>query len=81
MRGGGQERQERRIIFYMVVPPGEEEFYLKGITNVIGEGPRSSAERRRQHDLRQLEIIYRRGAYFADGVAVCILLYGKRHGK
>ena len=32
-------RNDAPAYFYMVCPPGEEEFYLKGITSVIGRVP------------------------------------------
>ncbi|MGB5822824.1 MAG: FIST N-terminal domain-containing protein [Proteocatella sp.] len=55
--------------FYMVAPPGEEEFYLKGITDVIGRVPffgGSAADNSISGDW----LLYTNDLITADGVAV-----------
>ncbi|MDR2300582.1 MAG: FIST C-terminal domain-containing protein [Deltaproteobacteria bacterium] len=55
--------------FYMVAPPGEEEFYLKGIADVIGRVPvfgGSAAD----NEIAGKWSLYTDGLVTADGVAV-----------
>jgi hypothetical protein len=62
--------------FYMVAPPGEEEFYLKGITEIIGRMPffgGSTADNTITGEWK----IYTDKAVFADGVAVAFF-YSKK---
>lgn len=65
--------------FYMVCPPGEEEFYLKGITKVIGRVPffgGSAADNAIAGDWK----LYTDKGVMADGVAVA-LFYGTHEIK
>lgn len=62
--------------FYMVAPPGEEEYFLKGITDVIGRIPffgGSAAD----NDLSGAWKLFSGEGAFADGVAVAFF-YTKR---
>ena len=62
--------------FYMVAPPGEEEFYLKGITEVIGRVPffgGSAADNSISGDW----LLYTDELVTADGVAVAFF-YSKK---
>jgi hypothetical protein len=62
--------------FHMVAPPGEEEFYLKGITEIIGRVPffgGSTADNTITGEWK----IYTDKAVFADGVAVAFF-YSKK---
>jgi hypothetical protein len=55
--------------FYMVAPPGEEEFYLKGITEVIGRVPFFGGSAADNAIAGEWKVFTDAGA-FADGVAV-----------
>jgi hypothetical protein len=62
--------------FYMVAPPGEEEFYLKGITDVIGRKPffgGSAAD----NSISGVWKLYTASGVMADGVAVAFF-YSKK---
>lgn len=62
--------------FYMVAPPGEEEFFLKGITDVIGRVPffgGSAADNTISGDW----MLFTDKGAFADGVAVAFFYTGK----
>ena len=59
-------------LFYMVAPPGEEEFYLKGIEDVIGRIPffgGSAAD----NAIAGEWLLFNNGNVFADGVAVAFI--------
>lgn len=63
--------------FYMVAPPGEEEFYVKGITKVIGRVPffgGSAADNSISGDWK----LYTDKGAFADGVAVAFFYSDKK---
>ncbi len=63
--------------FYMVASPGEEEFYLKGITSVIGRVPffgGSAADNSISGDWK----IYTDKGSFGDGVAVAFFYTDKK---
>lgn len=55
--------------FYMAAPPGEEEFYLKGITEVIGRVPFFGGSAADNAIAGEWKLFTDRGV-FADGVAV-----------
>lgn len=55
--------------FYMVAPPGEEEFYLKGITKVIGRVPFFGGSAADNSISGEWKLFTDEGS-FADGVAV-----------
>ncbi len=62
--------------FYMVTPPGEEEFYLKGITEVIGRVPffgGSAAD----NSIAGKWLVFTDQGAFADGVAVAFFYTDK----
>ncbi|NPV57132.1 MAG: hypothetical protein HPY76_10745 [Anaerolineae bacterium] len=62
--------------FYMVAPPGEEEFFLKGISDVIGRVPffgGSAAD----NDISGKWKLYTDQGAFADGVAVAFFYTDK----
>jgi len=62
--------------FYMVAPPGEEEYYLKGITQVIGRVPffgGSAADNTISGNWK----LYTQTGAFADGVAVAFFYTDK----
>lgn len=62
--------------FYMTAPPGEEEFYLKGITEVIGRAPffgGSAAD----NAIAGEWMLYTDEMVTADGVAVAFFYTGK----
>jgi len=62
--------------YYMVAPPAEEEFYVKGITEVIGRAPffgGSAADNTITGNWRQ----FTDKGVFADGVAVAFFYTGK----
>ena len=62
--------------FYMVAPPGEEEFFLKGIADVIGRVPLfggSAADNSISGEWQ----LFTDGGAFADGVAVAFFYTGK----
>ena len=62
--------------FYMVAPPGEEEFYLKGISEVIGRVPffgGSAAD----NAIAGEWVLYTDQLITADGVAVAFFYSGK----
>lgn len=63
--------------FYMVAPPGEEEFFLKGITKVIGRVPffgGSAAD----NSISGEWMLYTDKGVFADGVAVAFFYSDKK---
>lgn len=62
--------------FYMVAPPGEEEFYLKGITNVIGRIPFFGGSAADNTISGNWKLFTDRGV-FADGVAVAFFYTAK----
>ena len=62
--------------FYMVAPPGEEEFYLKGITNVIGRVPFFGGSAADNTISGNWKLFTDRGV-FADGVAVAFFYTAK----
>lgn len=62
--------------FYMAAPPGEEEFYLKGISKIIGRVPffgGSAADNAIAGDWK----LYTNEGVFADGVAVAFFYQSK----
>ncbi|MDR2648111.1 MAG: FIST C-terminal domain-containing protein [Clostridiales bacterium] len=62
--------------FYMVAPPGEEEFFLKGISEVIGRKPffgGSAADNTITGEWK----VYTDAGVFADGVAVAFFYGGE----
>jgi hypothetical protein len=62
--------------YYMVAPPGEEEFFLKGITDVIGRVPffgGSAAD----NSISGAWKVFSNGGAFADGVAVAFFYTDK----
>lgn len=62
--------------FYMVAPPGEEEFYLKGITRIIGRVPffgGSAADNSISGDWQ----LYTQDGAFSDGIAVAFFYTNK----
>jgi len=62
--------------FYMVAPPGEEEYYLKGISEVIGRVPLfggSAAD----NSISGEWLLYTQAGAFADGVAVALFYSDK----
>lgn len=62
--------------FYMVAPPGEEEFYLKGITRIIGRVPffgGSAADNSISGDWQ----LYTQEGSFSDGIAVAFFYTDK----
>ena len=66
---GGPGKVQPPNYFYMVAPPGEEEFYLKGISEVIGRVPvfgGSAAD----NEIAGKWLLYTDGLVTADGVAV-----------
>ncbi len=62
--------------FYMVAPPGEEEFYLKGITEVIGRVPFFGGSAADNAIAGEWKVFTDAGA-FADGVAVAFFYTDK----
>lgn len=67
MTSAGQDKAPD--YFYMVAPPGEEEYFLKGITQVIGRAPffgGSAADNTISGDWK----LFTHGGVMADGVAV-----------
>ena len=63
--------------FYMTAPPGAEEFFLKGITEVIGRKPffgGSAAD----NSIAGQWSVYTDGAIFSDGVAVAFFYTNKK---
>jgi hypothetical protein len=62
--------------FYMVAPPGEEEFYLKGITEVIGRVPFFGGSAADNSIAGEWKLYTDEGAC-ADGVAVAFFYTGK----
>ncbi len=62
--------------FYMVAPPGEEEFYLKGITDVIGRVPLFGGSAADNSISGEWQLFTGEGA-FADGVAVAFFYSDK----
>jgi len=62
--------------FYMVAPPGEEEFYLKGITDVIGRVPMFGGSAADNSISGEWQLFSDEGA-FADGVAVAFFYSDK----
>lgn len=63
--------------FYMVAPPGEEEFYLKGITKVIGRVPFFGGSAADNSISGEWKLYTEKGA-FADGVAVAFFYSDKK---
>ena len=63
--------------FYMVAPPGEEEFYLKGITKVIGRVPFFGGSAADNSISGEWKLYTDKGA-FADGVAVAFFYSDKK---
>ncbi|MDR0622366.1 MAG: FIST C-terminal domain-containing protein [Deltaproteobacteria bacterium] len=66
---GGPGKVQPPNYYYMVAPPGEEEFYLKGISEVIGRVPvfgGSAAD----NEIAGKWLLYTDGLVTADGVAV-----------
>ena len=63
--------------FYMVAPPGEEEFYLKGITKVIGRIPFFGGSAADNSISGEWKLYTDKGA-FADGVAVAFFYSDKK---
>lgn len=63
--------------FYMVAPPGEEEFYLKGITKVIGRVPFYGGSAADNSIAGEWKLYTDKGA-FADGVAVAFFYTDKK---
>ena len=63
--------------FYMVAPPGEEEFYLKGITKVIGRIPFFGGSAADNSIAGEWKLYTDKGA-FADGVAVAFFYSNKK---
>ncbi len=63
--------------FYMVASPGEEEYYLKGITNVIGRVPFFGGSAADNSIEGQWKIYTDKGS-FADGVAVAFFYTDKK---
>ncbi|MHC1761338.1 MAG: FIST signal transduction protein [Negativicutes bacterium] len=62
--------------FYMVAPPGEEEYYLKGISEVIGRIPLfggSAAD----NSISGEWLLFTQAGAFADGVAVALFYSDK----
>lgn len=69
-------RTEAPDYFYMVAPPGEEEFYLKGITRIIGRVPffgGSAADNSISGDWQ----LYTQEGAFSDGIAVAFFYTDK----
>ncbi len=69
-------RTESPEYFYMVAPPGEEEFFLKGITDVIGRVPffgGSAADNTIAGEWK----LFTGDSAFADGVAVAFFYTDK----
>ena len=62
--------------FYMVAPPGEEELYLKGITDVIGRVPLFGGSAADNSISGEWQLFTGEGA-FADGVAVAFFYSDK----
>ena len=62
--------------FYMVAPPGEEEFYLKGITKVIGRVPFFGGSAADNSISGEWKLFTDEGA-FANGVAVAFFYTAK----
>lgn len=62
--------------FYMVAPPGEEEYYLKGITEVVGRVPFFGGSAADNAIAGEWLLFTDKGA-FADGVAVAFF-YSKK---
>lgn len=62
--------------FYMVAPPGEEEFYLKGITKVIGRVPFFGGSAADNSISGEWKLFTDEGS-FADGVAVAFFYTNK----
>jgi len=62
--------------FYMVAPPGEEEYYLKGITEVIGRVPFFGGSAADNAIAGEWKLFTDAGA-FADGVAVAFFYTDK----
>lgn len=63
--------------YYMVAPPGEEEFYVKGITKVIGRVPFFGGSAADNTISGEWQLYTDKGA-FADGVAVAFFYTDKR---
>lgn len=63
--------------FYMVAPPGEEEFYLKGITKVIGRVPFFGGSAADNTISGEWKLFTDNGS-FADGVAVAFFYTTKK---
>lgn len=69
-------REDAPDYFYMVAPPGEEEYYLKGITEVIGRVPffgGSAAD----NTITGEWLLYAENIVTADGVAVAFFYSDK----
>ena len=69
-------KQTPPCYFYMVAPPGEEEYYLKGISEVIGRVPffgGSAAD----NSIEGYWKLYTQSGAFADGVAVAFFYTDK----
>ncbi len=74
MQKAGKDRKPD--YFYMVAPPGEEEYYLKGINEVIGRVPLfggSAADNSISGDWQ----LYTQSGVFAEGVAVALFYSNK----
>ncbi len=63
--------------YYMVAPPGEEEFYVKGITKVIGRVPFFGGSAADNSIAGEWKLYTDKGA-FADGVAVAFFYTDKK---
>ncbi|MEA5095543.1 MAG: FIST N-terminal domain-containing protein [Sedimentibacter saalensis] len=63
--------------FYMVAPPGEEEFYLKGITKVVGRVPFFGGSAADNTISGEWKLFTDKGS-FADGVAVAFFYTDKK---
>lgn len=63
--------------YYMVAPPGEEEFYVKGITKVIGRVPFYGGSAADNSISGEWKLYTDKGA-FADGVAVAFFYTDKK---
>ncbi len=62
--------------YYMVAPPAEEEFYVKGITNIIGRVPFFGGSAADNTIAGQWKLYTGEGA-FADGIAVAFIYTDK----
>jgi hypothetical protein len=70
-------RSDSPDYFYMVAPPGEEEFYLKGITKVIGRVPFFGGSAADNSISGEWKLFTDNGS-FADGVAVAFFYTTKK---